>query len=1607
MKINQLRVSVLVLGFGAFLTFTGCVKQHDKRAGQGALAIGERRYAIKANTLPDKKGLQVQTLQGMYQTETEYLGCEPVAKNQVVGNSTTTNKVVVEFSGKKAACVRVDELETLKERPPVTLRGSLGTTPYWIQTRKVLRKSGRTRALEGVDSDNDSGINFLDFVSYSTNSPLLNAVADRLEVRALPGKQYKIYHKIAAQTVYIMMVVPKKDMGHLDFSLSDNLGNGEYAVPLAWADISLQKQELRLNSDNEKTNVILYNKVETLSQATHIDLNVSNLNEVKLTQLNNLEDTYPTDYFTSGQWYFSESVVDTRPGSEGFIGTVTGAFDTSYRPATIIQFTVRTEGLIACNVSIDQKYSDDLYCDSSDSVLTIPGSGVAYGLLPNNGSIKVFNVQPLKAPYFKLELDSTISLRKSIDELFSVIRDTNQDQVIKVNFHKDKFSFITQRGANGRRIMYSFLRTQGRAPYAVRRHHKNDRQKRFGYFTQIVSKIRSSDIISREEDLEKDYLIQRHNPAKDIVFHFSNLTPNYEKGKDPYGLEIDYRQIGRNSVEYWNKAYERAGSPNRVVLRESDAPFGDIAYNTINLIDSERGSNLLGVGPSLVDPYSGEVINANANVYIAPFREIIALRVRNYIKAKTGLLDNAANQLPVGATQNSTLLGDMAFSTLGIKGILSAMVPERIMTIVANLYHHNPVNFTTRKINVDGYGNNSDEVVDLYSLTKFNFENSIIQRLIKVSKRIPEMIFLRDKGKITFNPRSRKDLLNLQKALETYRPTFYRSYFMSDSALASDYNPMTNQIEEKCGEVLKLVAFVNNRAESESAPGRLTTEEELPALRHCMTQLIPATFQATLIHEIGHTLGLRHNFKASTDKDNFFNKEEVKELYGLDIQEHNLPTTSSVMDYVRVEQSKLIYPGHYDIAAIRYGYANAVEVESSAKRPNSLKGNYIKLAQESIKSLDEDYKIKPFSYCTDVEASLEIDPLCVRHDFGTNPKMIVEDTINLFWESFVLYNFKYDTVGPWAEGPFHRASYLDKLKRMYTQWRIHLANYLGGEDSTGNVYLQRYSKIEYEALLKDLKVDPNFKGKEYLAVRDQIFDFIMDIAFFPNKYCLVQTPIGPKAYEFSKLKEELKNQVPKGERISSCENNYMKSLIESKGYVYHYEAGLPVDNLWYFVNPEDTFEEGIRFRSFRAPLDIVGSFLDRYFASAFLGARNAGYTGVLEKIFPNMMDEPDLYEKFEERMLKRLTKGVDIRKVFERANKITLPPEEQVSFVLLNFDAESALLKALWLSLEEGIRNEFVDNSLKISKYTRQITTEPSIINDVQANGGFAMPLADGSTLVIRPEATVAFSLAQALVGIVQTIEFANQQIPTVEQLMQGLEDLVLKASKDLKVEDGTQISVEQYMTFARSFNKIMIDHPLKDFAFQNTYLSELIPYLVFLKDPEGIINQAIAAGQKPPADAVEYVERTVAEWTAKGMDRVLVETQEWLNKNGYSQIIAVAPTKDSIITKFTLIEQRIIEGIKQATQAKDVQQVYLKVNGPELFAQYDLLRSILIYDFSQINTDLQIRFIELFDNNRGRNFFKTLSKNSRSDIRFFAHKYLSPKAIAKAKWGIKVPFSL
>jgi hypothetical protein len=101
-------------------------------------------------------------------------------------------------------------------------------------------------------------------------------------------------------------------------------------------------------------------------------------------------------------------------------------------------------------------------------------------------------------------------------------------------------------------------------------------------------------------------------------------------------------------------------------------------------------------------------------------------------------------------------------------------------------------------------------------------------------------------------------------------------------------------------------------------------------------------YKGTQMHEVGHTLGLRHNFEASTDSLNFHrefwnlkldakNKLDVVNLWQADTIEqgrNHLRTQqlASVMDYTAKFNGRDAGVGLYDKAALKFSYGDMVEV---------------------------------------------------------------------------------------------------------------------------------------------------------------------------------------------------------------------------------------------------------------------------------------------------------------------------------------------------------------------------------------------------------------------------------------------------------------------------------------------------------------------------------------------------------------------------------------------------------------------------------------------------------------------------------------------------------
>ncbi len=128
-----------------------------------------------------------------------------------------------------------------------------------------------------------------------------------------------------------------------------------------------------------------------------------------------------------------------------------------------------------------------------------------------------------------------------------------------------------------------------------------------------------------------------------------------------------------------------------------------------------------------------------------------------------------------------------------------------------------------------------------------------------------------------------------------------------------------------------------------------------------------------VMHEVGHTLGLRHNFVASTEL-------TLAELGNADLVKE-LGTSSSVMDYVAFNPSALSNPGvrfygdkpgTYDFWAIRYGYRDISNANSTEGERFELKKLAGMTNQKGLTWLGDEF-------------ADSVDPYVTRFDLAGDP----------------------------------------------------------------------------------------------------------------------------------------------------------------------------------------------------------------------------------------------------------------------------------------------------------------------------------------------------------------------------------------------------------------------------------------------------------------------------------------------------------------------------------------------------------------------------------------------------------------------------------------------
>jgi hypothetical protein len=631
---------------------------------------------------------------------------------------------------------------------------------------------------------------------------------------------------------------------------------------------------------------------------------------------------------------------------------------------------------------------------------------------PITPSIKMDNV--LGGSRYVSELQSSLTSKVELQEDGSFSFDTSS--MLSTIFSSDTYSIQSK----------TTLIKVKESDYSARIYEDSDFEK-FGIFRSFRYKLgMQGDLV--DDDIQKFATIYNLCPAsqggecskKVITMHLTKNMPEV------------YKELSAKAVLAWNKVFQEAlgRTDDVLVLSNKEVSVGDVLHNSIAYVDTDfLAGSLLGVSQSTTSPLTGETISSRSTVFgdgiegtKGAVDRILDNIIANPYALKDFLFDgkaqmekatasmghdHSAHKQQLGMKSWSIKPGDLEPSLKLKDAVLAAKTSATYSQNIKKLVSDSEIGFKEKVLNLDSeakvdprYISDAEHLggVEQYlsqrersavanNMLKFqdimlagsNMELDEEAREILSSKHL-QAANIYEKRQQTMSARGihGAELVD-QSVLNFVRASLLKSLKEGLGAGLTDADTlkMIQEMLEK-GEAKAIVALIKLDLASGS-PLREAMKEEVGK----------RVFYSTLLHEMGHSFGLRHNFIASVDQENFHPKyHELKAVVdacnGKDTGATCDPTVtkydlenwafSSVMDYNAGFHNDLMELGPYDKAAIQYAYNPAKPID----------GN--------------------FKFCSDEH--VQDNMLCNRHDKGLNLAEITLNRIKDYNNRYYSYFFR-------------------------------------------------------------------------------------------------------------------------------------------------------------------------------------------------------------------------------------------------------------------------------------------------------------------------------------------------------------------------------------------------------------------------------------------------------------------------------------------------------------------------------------------------------------------------------------------------------------------------
>ncbi len=374
---------------------------------------------------------------------------------------------------------------------------------------------------------------------------------------------------------------------------------------------------------------------------------------------------------------------------------------------------------------------------------------------------------------------------------------------------------------------------------------------------------------------------------------------------------------------------------------------GDLRWSSMSWHDTPNNyGGILGYGPSVADPETGEIIAANANVYGA-FLSLYAASAADAVALMNG--DLSVGAVSSGEFARSRIQANRGFGAQA--NVAGAHAPGKLQALRGRTS-----SFETMLRQTPSPASRSDLATARGSLTGLGHPQAKQYATQRANARL---------NKLAGSPLDRELLANdeIQRGLlgdASNLPALSGS--LTRQTMISSTGTVLGALEQEEPDTSPLAALRDMTMDAQEAHMKLARggcameaafadesllhiAEELRGLPYeeVYKRTRAMVFEAIALHEIGHTLGLRHNFEGSFDALNYH--EEFWQNYD--------PTTetvkrtdaagnstkaerymySSIMDYSARAFDDVAGIGLYDEAAIAFGYAGLVQLWNPGVSP--------------------------------------------------------------------------------------------------------------------------------------------------------------------------------------------------------------------------------------------------------------------------------------------------------------------------------------------------------------------------------------------------------------------------------------------------------------------------------------------------------------------------------------------------------------------------------------------------------------------------------------------------------------------------------------------------